>query len=372
MLPRRAVLAGAASLLGACRRRRTYGFPGYAFVANEGGQAVAAVDLTAFAVARHIHLDAPPTAVLAPVRGASVFALTPTTGGLHEIDAASLWLKRSARIVPGGFLMRVAPDESCIWVLGRNPGRLVQVDPGGLSPVAEIGLPEEPGSFDLAPDGAAGVVGFGASGRIVLIDLRRRRLEKSIQASGRLGAVCFRSDGRCLLAPELDRRMLAVFDVADGGIVTRLPLAVKPEYYCFRSDGGQMFLSGEGMDAVVVVYPHKTPMVAETVLAGREPRAMAVSRGAPDRLFVTNPPTGNVTILDIVSRRVIGVVPVGSEPCFVTTTPDSQYALVLNRASGDMAVIRVAGFTAKRGKLAPLFTMIPVGSRPAAVAVKAV
>jgi len=45
-------------------------------------------------------------------------------------------------------------------------------------------------------------------------------------------------------------------------------------------------------------------------------------------------------------------------------TPDQEYALVLNRASADMAVIRISAITVGRAKSAPLFTMIPVGSRP--------
>jgi YVTN family beta-propeller protein len=139
-----------------------------------------------------------------------------------------------------------------------------------------------------------------------------------------------------------------------------------------RSDGGQLFITGEGADAVVIVYPHKTPMVAETVLAGRAPAAMGVSTGKPDFLFVTNPQTSNVTVLDIATRRVAGVVSVGAEPVYVTATPDGQYALVLNRRSGDMAVIRIAAISGRRKGLAPLFTMIPVGSGPVTAAVKAI
>ena len=49
----------------ACGSRSTTGYRGYAFVANEDGQAVAAVDLKVLAVARHIALDASPSQVVA-------------------------------------------------------------------------------------------------------------------------------------------------------------------------------------------------------------------------------------------------------------------------------------------------------------------
>jgi hypothetical protein len=51
VIDRRTFLAGGLGLAAACRPRRGAGFPGYAFVANEEGQAIAVVDLTAFAVA---------------------------------------------------------------------------------------------------------------------------------------------------------------------------------------------------------------------------------------------------------------------------------------------------------------------------------
>jgi len=50
--------------LAGCARKRSTGINGYAFVANEEGHNIAAVDLTAFAVAKHIRLDAAPTAII--------------------------------------------------------------------------------------------------------------------------------------------------------------------------------------------------------------------------------------------------------------------------------------------------------------------
>ena len=91
-------------------------------------------------------------------------------------------------------------------------------------------------------------------------------------------------------------------------------------------------------------------------------------------LFVANPKTGDVSILDIETRRVVAVTPVGTEPSYITITPDDQYALVLNRVSGDMAVIRTPNVTRavsqqRRWKKGPLFMLIPVGSRPVSAAI---
>ena len=132
-------------------------------------------------------------------------------------------------------------------------------------------------------------------------------------------------------------------------------------------DGGQLFVTGEGMDGVVIVYPYQTE-IAETVLAGHAPGAMAVSDSL---LFVASPQSGDVSILEIDSRKVIAVVPVGTDPGAVVVTPDNRYALVLNRKSGDVAVLRASTAATKRFSWT-LLTVIPVGERPVSAAVRAV
>ena len=172
-----------------------------------------------------------------------------------------------------------------------------------------------------------------------------------------------------MVAADPMGRRLCLHDVASGQLITYLPLSVRPDYLCFNHDGGQLFLTGEGMDGVVVVYPYHTPEVAETVLAGHAPGAMAASESL---LFVASPQSGDVSILNIPTRKVIGVVQVGSDPGCVVVTPDDQYALVLNRKSGDVAVLRVSGITPNRYKSAALFTVIPVGSKPVSAAIRAI
>ncbi|MGH9592876.1 MAG: YncE family protein, partial [Bryobacteraceae bacterium] len=198
-----------------------------------------------------------------------------------------------------------------------------------------------------------------------LIDLGARTLTQSL-GQGDFGEVRFLSDGRTLIAANRGDRLLTLYDVPSRRLIVHLPISVRPDQLCFNSDGGQLFVTGEGMDAVVVVYPYRTE-VAETVLAGHAPGAMGASK---DNLFVASQ-SGDVSILDVDTHKVIAVVQVGADPGFITVTTDDQYALVLNRMSGDVAVIRVHG-KYDRYKSGAFLTLIPVGSRPVSAAVRAV
>lgn len=356
--------------LAGCGPKRGSGFPGYAFVAGQDNPSLAVVDLTAFALVRHVPLGASATGVVANPARRSVYALTPQTGAVHEIDPEQMTVRRRIRVAQRPVLMRLAPQGDALWVVCAEPWQLVRVSLERFQADLRLPLPAPPAGFDLAADGRAGVVTHGAEGTVSFLDLAAGRTRGTVRAGEDTGEVRFRLDGKIALVADLGRRVLCLLDTVTGQVLTNLQIAVKPEHFCFKPDGGEMFVTGEGMDAVVIVNPYYTE-VAETMLAGRAPGAMAVSR-SPEYLFVVNPPTGDLTILDPESRRVVAVVAVGSDPGYVTLTPADEYVLVLNRRSGTMAVIRPAAVVPGRAREAALFTTIPVISNPISAAVLAV
>ncbi|MBI3208872.1 MAG: YncE family protein [Candidatus Solibacter usitatus] len=368
---RRTFLAGAGLTILGCGRRARPGFAGFAFIANEEGSAVAAVDLTAFAVIRHIRLDAAPTELINHNARKTIYALTPTTGGVHEIATASMLRARSTGV--GGKVVGVRHSrlKDAIYAIVSTPRQLVEIELDSMRVTRRIPLPATPVDMDLAPHQPLALISMGAEGAAV-VNLASGAVER-VPTGFPAGTVRFRQNGLQWIAAHRERKMLSFFDTATSRLVVRVPLAMHPENFCFKADGGQLFVTGAGMDAVAIVYPYSTE-VAETVLAGHGPAAMAVShdvRGTAELLYVTNPQSGQVTILSIDSRKVITTAPAGGEPSFIALTPDNQCALVLNRRSGDVSVLMTS--VARRNKNTPsLFTMIPVGSKPVCAVVQAV
>ena len=365
MISRRTLLA--LPIAAACTRPQET-FRGYAFIANQEGGAVAAVDLGVLAVARHIPLTGAPTEVTAAATHPSVYALTPADGSVHEIQIDTLRLARKLAVASQAITIALAADERTLYVLAREPRLLVAVGLDAFKIDWKLPLPDEPVGLSISPDGKTAAV---SSARAVhLVDLAARRLSPPL-GQGDYGPVQFLKDGKTLMAGDRGERRLSAYSIAEQRLITHLPIAVRPDQFCFSRDGGQLFVTGAGMDAVVVVYPFFTPEVGDTVLAGHAPGAMDVSS---DLLFVASPQSGDVSILNITTSKVIMVLPVGSDPGFVRVTPDDQFALVLNRKSGDVAVLSVPGVMQKKSRYSPvgLLTVIPVGSRPVSAAVRAV
>jgi YVTN family beta-propeller protein len=373
VLTRRTVVVGGFGALTACTRPKAKGFSGYAFIANSEGGAVAAVDLEVFAVARHIRVDGAPTAVVAREKRARVYALTPENGSVHEIRTGNLTFASKLQVASSAITMRLSPSHRNVYVLCRDPRKLVALAFEPMRVDWELPLPADPMDMDVSPDGSLLAISYGPAHALSFVDLARRQAFPVLRTTGEIGTVRFQSDSRQLIAANVSERMLSVYHTLTRRLIVHLPLAVRPDHLCFNADGGQLFVTGDGMDAVVVVYPYYTPQIGETVLAGHNPGAMAAS-ASPGYLFVANPKSGDVSILDIETRRVVAVTPVGTEPSYIIITPDDQYALVLNQASGDMAVIRIQNVTRavteqRRSRKGPLFMLIPVGSKPVSAAI---
>jgi DNA-binding beta-propeller fold protein YncE len=377
VISRRNLLLSSAAAIG-CGRTKATGFPGFCFVANQQARSVGVVDLNRFRPRDPIPLDGAPAAVLAHPTQPKALVLAPDTGTIYEIDAGPNRVSRHVRAGNLAAGMQLSASGEAVWVLYRDPAALVELPLDSFRPGRRIRLTAPPDTFEISVDQRAAVA--SRQGRsIVLASLQTGAVEHIINTGDEPSILHWRTDGVQLIAGSRPGRTVSIFDVSTGKIVVRLPLPLEPRHFAAKPDGGQIFISGDGMDAVVILYPYRTE-IAETMLAGRAPAGMAVTGEPPYLLLVTNPETGTVTVLsfDNMGRKLVAVVQVGLEPRHVLITPDQQYALVLNEKSGDMAVVRIPVLknqgTSKLPALrpyrpTPLFTMIPVGEKPVSAAV---
>lgn len=364
MISRRAFSAALPAFAAACRRGAKGGFPGRLYVASAGEAVLGVVDLARFAYERSLPLPAPASTVMA--HGGLVYTLCPQARALMVFEGAEP-RPRSLLRLPGAPQTAVL-KHGRLWCLMADPPRLLPVDLQPLRMRAPIVLPGTPVSFDVADPQPRACIAL-ARGEVVFAHLETGLVLPPRLIEDRPGLVRFRSDGRVAIVAGLDRRQLILLEAQTRDVMVQLPLAVMPERFCFSADGGQLFITGEGSDAVVIAYPYRSE-IAQTSLSGRKPGEMAAS-ASPPLLFVSNPQAGSVTTFSIAEQRVVSVTGVGAEPGPIYITPDQEFALVLNRASGDMAVIRIPAIPVdtRRRKTAPLLTMIPVGPQPRAAVI---
>ncbi|HEY3837377.1 MAG TPA: hypothetical protein VGL72_12430 [Bryobacteraceae bacterium] len=369
MITRRALLGGTLAMA-ACSPRKATGFPGFAIIASEAEHTLSAISLERFRVTRQLHIEAAPSQVIALANPQMVLCLIPSRGTLIAVDPEAVGVRQKVRVGDESLTMCLDDSGKRVWILNKSPNTLVAVDLASFKVAARVRLPGTPASVDFWHK--TGAISLPQQGAIAIVE--EDHLARTVTADLALEMICFRPDGKAVMAADSEAQMLAVADPHSGKLIVKLALPLKPKRYCYKSDGGQLFITGDGMDAVCIVSPYQTEVFA-TILAGRSPAGMAVPRPDPDLpeyLLVTNSGSGDLTVIEVFSRGVVARIPVGQDPQDVIITPDNQYALVLNRQSGDVAVIRVPSIGAwgnHHKKTAPLFTMIPVGTRPVSATV---
>jgi len=378
-ISRRALIAGAV-FTAACEKPKATGILGFCFIANRKSRTVSVLDLSRFRVRTHIALDSAPDEAVTG-KNAHAYVLSRDTATIYEIDPVSLSVSRRAKAGNQALAMRLSRGGDAIWVLLRDPAELVQFPLDTLKPGRRLRLASPADAFELSRETEYACLLTRQHRSLDLVSLERAAIERTVLSAVEPSIVCFRRDGKHLICGSEAARSLTIYDTATGRTVVTLPLGLAPRHFCTTSDGGQLYITGSGMDAVVTVYPYRTE-VAETRLAGHSPGAMAVAEAragesTPSLLMIANPGSDEVTVLDIDTGRLAALVQVGKEPSQILITPDRQYALVLNEGSGDIAVIRTVslsgnqagGERVKRYKSAPLFTLLPVGERPVSATV---
>lgn len=352
-----------------CRRSRGTVVEGYAFVATAGGSTVAVVDLASFSVVRQIPLGSPPLQIVSDAARRSLYVMgAGGPAGLTVIDAAKLEVKRSLWLGEQPQRIRLAPDGERLYLIDGRSQLFKSINLETMAQQQQVHLNGAPVDFDVSADGRWACVSL-ASAEAAVLDLAQWKSVATVRIGGHPGAVAVRHDSRQAFIANRTSRNISIVDLPSGRLVTHLPLNARPESMRFKPDGGELFISAGDASAVVILSAYRDE-IDQPLLAGAEPRDIAITHDNR-LLFVANSGANTVSVINIEDRRMLASVPVGEEPHRVALTPDDQYALVLNRKSGDIAVIRAAAVGGERGRIQPLFTLIPVGSQPADLVVQA-
>jgi YVTN family beta-propeller protein len=146
-------------------------------------------------------------------------------------------------------------------------------------------------------------------------------------------------------------------------LLTLLDVGQTPVHLALKPDGGEIFVSNFGADSISEISTW-TNEVSNTFAIGSKPVQSIVSADN-STLWVANFGADSISIYSIDDGRLVGNVHTGSAPESLAFSADEHVLLSANTHSGDVAVIRT------QSKQGPgLFTMLPVGKSPNAIAVK--
>jgi len=389
-----AVVCAALLGLSGCRRSSfpdvPAGYREFAYISNGGSNTVTVLDLVYLRQDRTLQVGIKPTNLAAnPVRN-EIYVVNTQSGTISVIDAEN---NRVVAIIPVHRLpsfISVDPTGHRAYVANSGSNTFSILDLDRRREIAVAGTGEQPEVGRISPDGRTLVVTNRGSNSVSVFDVSPYTPAQAHEAAPRLraafpgcpgasDAVILPDSSKAFIACSAGHQVMAVSLAAAPGswgarqnpalmtdhMLTLLDVGRLPIHLAMKPDGGEIFVSNFGSDSISEISTW-TNEVGGTYPIGSGPVRGIVSRDN-GTLWVANFGADSIALYSIDDGRLAWSVRAGSAPDALAFSEDEHLLLAADAHSGDVAVIRTAGTA-----MPTLFTMLPAGNSPNAIAVKAI
>jgi YVTN family beta-propeller protein len=375
-------------LLCGCRRHHFPQYPAdfreYAYVTNGGSNTVSVLDLVKLRQDRVLTVGQEPSGVAVnPVRN-EVYVVNSGgltgNGSVSAIDATKNEVVATIPVHRRPYFIDVDSEGQRGYVANSGSNNVSVIDLERRREIGVIGVGEAPGLAKISPDRASLVVTNRASGSVSIIDPVKMQVRAVFTGcpqatdavilpdSSKVFVAC--SGGHQVMAVGLARptsldetehsdRLLSFLDVGK----TPIQLAMKP-------DGGEIFVSNFDSDSISEIATG-TNEVGGAYLVGAHPSYGIVSADNA-LLWISDFNADSIGVYSIDDGTLIKPsVRVGSGPDALAFSSDGFLLLAVDAHSGDVSVVRTQSYASNGAvRIGTLFTMLPAGKGPNAIAVK--
>jgi YVTN family beta-propeller protein len=294
------------------------------FVENTRGGNVSVIDDATFNVVGTIDVGLSPDDIVSAPDGRALYltrilrrpqgrpaAPGEPLGEVVAIDPGSLAVRWRAPLNGSPNHLMTSPDGKLIYVTLVDRGRVDIVDVSLRAVVDSIAVGTGPHDIEISADGKTGWVGLIRGAAAVAFDATARKATRTFPMPDNVRPIAVTRDEKTMFLQLSHTHALVMLDLESGQIVRNIPMPVPP---------GQ-------------VLPDSMPDTAGHGLRITEDGKMLIANGSMYDL---------VAFFALPEAKLIGWIPVGDDPNWITLTPDGKHAYVSNRASDELSVIDVA------------------------------
>jgi YVTN family beta-propeller protein len=349
----------------------------YAYVTNGGSGTVSIYDVVNVRLDRELAVGQNPVAVsVSPTRN-EVYVVNSGSGtalgSVSVINAENNSVAATIQVHRRPVAIALDPEGTKAYVANLASNSVSVLDLKDRREVAVIGTGEEPTALRVSHDGKTLVVANRHGNSVSLFDAatgsRRAVLEGCAGASD---VVILPDSSKAFAACSAGHQIMAIALAGHpehSGLPDRveslLDVGRQPVQLALKPDGGEIFVSNSLSDSISEVITG-TDDVLGAYLMGAQPVRGLVSADN-SLLYVANLHSQKVTIYSIDDGKRVGAIQVGDGPSAMAFSTAGHLLFVVDARSNDVAVVR----TASRSAFTPLFTLLPAGRGPNAIAVKA-
>jgi YVTN family beta-propeller protein len=367
------------------------GYREFAYISNGGSNTVTVLDLVYLRQDRTLEVGLNPTNLAVnPVRN-EVYVVNTQSGTVSVIDARTNRVVATISVHRLASFIAVDPMGHRAYVTNSGSNTVSVLDLDRRREIAVAGTGEQPGVDRISPDGRSLVVTNRGSGSVSIFDVppynpaagpeRAPRLRAAFPGCpGATDAVILRDSSKAFIACSAGHQVMVVSLAAapeswpakqNSALVTDHMLALldvgkTPVHLALKPDDGEIFVSNFGSDSISEINTG-TNEVGGTYTIGSKPVYGIVS-GDNGTLWVANFGADSIALYSIDDGRLLPIgIHTGSAPDALAFSEDEHLLLAADAHSGDVALIRTEGTAGPS-----LFTLLPAGISPNAIAVKAI
>jgi YVTN family beta-propeller protein len=380
------LLAG--TVLTGCRNHDFPEYPAnyreFAYVTNGGSNTVSVFDVINLRLDRELPVGTNPTGITANPKRNEVYVVNSgpnqvngPNGSISVIDAAKNAVVATIPVHRQPYFVEVNPAGDMAYVANSGSNSVSILDLKARREIAVVGTGEGPGLVRIAPDSKSLVVTNRVGNSVSILgqvsgpgDWRVRKVIEG--CPGATDAVILPDSTKAFVACSSGHQVMAIALARTGdansparpdALEALLDVGHSPVQLALKPDGGELFVSNFDSDSISEVET-RTNDVAGAYLMGSHPVHGLVSADN-SLLYVSNFRSQELSIYSIDDgKRLVLPLPlrVGDGPDGLAFSARGNLLFAVDARSGDVAVIR----TSTRS----LFTFLPTGRQPNAIAVK--
>ena len=368
------------------------GYKEFAYVSNGGSNTVTVLDLVYLRQDRTLQVGINPTSLAANPFRNEVYVVNTQSGTVSVIDAEANRVAATIQVRRLPSFVSVDATGHRAYVANSGSNSISVLDLDRRREIAVAGTGEQPAVARISRDGRSLVVTNRGSGSVSIFEVPPYDAAARSEPAPRLraafpgcpgagDAVILPDSLKAFVACSAGHQVMAISLAAAKGswavqqnpaamtdhMLALLDVGKMPVHLAMKPDGGEIFVSNFDSDSISEISTW-TNEVGGTYAIGNRPVRGIVS-GDNGRLWIANFGADSLAIYSIDDGKVEPFgVRAGSAPDALAFSKDEHLLLAADAHSGDVALVRTE---TNQGRPV-LFTILPAGVSPNAIAVKAI
>ncbi len=370
-----------------CRKHDFPEFPAnyreYAYVTNGASDTVSIFDVVHLRLDREVQVGSNPTGVTANPKRNEVYVVNSgngqSNGSVSVIDTEKNAVVATIPVHRRPYFLDVDPSGDRAYVANAGSNSVSVLDLVKRAEIAVLGTGESPGLARISPDGKSLVVTNRLGNSVSILDPAQIPAGGSVRSypprkvmencpgatdavilpdSSKAFVAC--SGGHQIMAIALARPADSAGSARPDALEAVLDVGRAPVHLALKPDGGELFVSNYDSNSISEVVTTTDEVGGAYVMGSNPVRGIVNSDNS--LLYESNFRSQEISVYVIDDGKRAGSIHVGDGPDALAFSAEGHLLFVVDARSSDVAVIR----TSSRS----LFTLLPTGRQPNAIAVK--